>query len=201
MIYATMHGRRVPALGFGTWQLNGEQCVRGVRTALDAGYRHIDTAQAYENEAEIGRAIAERRDLRFRAGRAGLEGDRAADRKRPADQPVLGPGMGRRLTRSGPAVDRRAERAPIGRLADEIRAFLSRNSRRCGRANDRPVPMRSNQTRMRKRRSHHAQPADHRRPDSRRSRTAIPRRHAAQPASGSFPAIADTSCLRFSPTP
>jgi 2,5-diketo-D-gluconate reductase B len=59
MIYAAMHGRRVPALGFGTWQLTGEQCVRGVRTALDVGYRHIDTAQAYENEADVGRAIAE----------------------------------------------------------------------------------------------------------------------------------------------
>ncbi|HEY0525028.1 MAG TPA: aldo/keto reductase [Stellaceae bacterium] len=59
MIYVTMQGRQVPALGFGTWQLTGDQCVRGVRTALDAGYRHIDTAQAYENEADVGRAIAE----------------------------------------------------------------------------------------------------------------------------------------------
>jgi 2,5-diketo-D-gluconate reductase B len=58
MIYVTMHGRQVPALGFGTWQLNGEPCIRAMRTALDVGYRHIDTAQAYENEAEVGRAIA-----------------------------------------------------------------------------------------------------------------------------------------------
>ncbi|HAE47128.1 MAG: 2,5-didehydrogluconate reductase B [Tistrella sp.] len=52
-------GARVPALGFGTWQITGRACVRAVRTALDLGYRHIDTAQIYDNEAEVGEAIAE----------------------------------------------------------------------------------------------------------------------------------------------
>jgi len=50
-------GHEIPALGFGTWQLHGENCVRDVADALDLGYRHIDTAQHYENEEEVGRGI------------------------------------------------------------------------------------------------------------------------------------------------
>lgn len=46
-----------PALGFGTWKLNGDACIEGVGDALDIGYRHIDTAQAYNNEEEVGQAI------------------------------------------------------------------------------------------------------------------------------------------------
>lgn len=52
-------GTRMPALGLGTWQLSGSVCARVVRSALDLGYRHVDTAQAYGNEAEVGAAIAE----------------------------------------------------------------------------------------------------------------------------------------------
>ncbi len=47
----------VPALGFGTWALSGNAAYQAVRMVLDLGYRHIDTAQIYGNEAEIGRAI------------------------------------------------------------------------------------------------------------------------------------------------
>lgn len=47
----------VPALGLGTYRLNGEAALRMVSYALDIGYRHIDTAQNYRNEAEIGDAI------------------------------------------------------------------------------------------------------------------------------------------------
>jgi len=50
-------GTAVPALGFGTWQLTGRDCERAVGQALDIGYRHIDTARAYGNEAEVGAAI------------------------------------------------------------------------------------------------------------------------------------------------
>ncbi|MBW3618967.1 MAG: aldo/keto reductase [Actinobacteria bacterium] len=50
---------RVPVLGFGTWQLEGEAAYTGVRDALDLGYRHIDTAKLYGNEEEVGRAIAD----------------------------------------------------------------------------------------------------------------------------------------------
>ena len=49
----------MPGIGFGTWTLRDEACVAAVHRALDVGYRHIDTAEAYENEAAVGRAIAE----------------------------------------------------------------------------------------------------------------------------------------------
>ncbi|MFC7548069.1 aldo/keto reductase [Plantactinospora sp. GCM10030261] len=48
---------RLPLVGFGTWQLSGESCYQAVRTALEAGYRHLDTATMYGNEREVGRAI------------------------------------------------------------------------------------------------------------------------------------------------
>jgi diketogulonate reductase-like aldo/keto reductase len=51
------NGARIPALGFGTWRLRGEAAIRSVQAALDAGYRHIDTAAMYGNEAEIGEAL------------------------------------------------------------------------------------------------------------------------------------------------
>ena len=51
-------GRELPMLGFGVWQVpNGPECVDAVRTALDLGYRHIDTAQAYGNEESVGQAL------------------------------------------------------------------------------------------------------------------------------------------------
>lgn len=51
------HGGAMPALGFGTWKLTGDQAYDAVRTALEVGYRHIDTATVYGNEAEVGRAV------------------------------------------------------------------------------------------------------------------------------------------------
>jgi diketogulonate reductase-like aldo/keto reductase len=51
-------GVRIPKIGFGTWQIpDGSPAYDSVRTALDAGYRHIDTARAYGNEASVGRAV------------------------------------------------------------------------------------------------------------------------------------------------
>jgi 2,5-diketo-D-gluconate reductase A len=50
-------GAEIPILGFGTWQLHGRQAYDAVRWALEAGYRHIDTATMYRNEAEVGKAI------------------------------------------------------------------------------------------------------------------------------------------------
>ncbi|MEO3746199.1 aldo/keto reductase [Plantactinospora sp. B5E13] len=47
----------MPLLGFGTWQITGDQAYDAVREALDVGYRHLDTATMYGNEAEVGRAI------------------------------------------------------------------------------------------------------------------------------------------------
>jgi 2,5-diketo-D-gluconate reductase A len=50
-------GGAMPLLGLGTWQLTGDQCYDAVRRALDVGYRHLDTATVYGNEAEVGRAL------------------------------------------------------------------------------------------------------------------------------------------------
>jgi diketogulonate reductase-like aldo/keto reductase len=50
-------GAAIPLLGFGTWQLRGESGYDAVTQALDAGYRHLDTATMYRNEDEIGRAV------------------------------------------------------------------------------------------------------------------------------------------------
>jgi diketogulonate reductase-like aldo/keto reductase len=47
----------MPLLGFGTWQLRGDAAYEAVRDALEAGYRHLDTATMYGNEAEVGRAL------------------------------------------------------------------------------------------------------------------------------------------------
>merc|ERR1712050_216077 len=47
----------MPLIGFGTWQLIGQQAYDATIAALQAGYRHIDTAQAYMNEREVGLAI------------------------------------------------------------------------------------------------------------------------------------------------
>src|SRR5437763_8476077 len=53
-------GNRMPMLGLGVWRVrNGRACVKAVRWALEAGYRHVDTAQAYGNEESVGRALRE----------------------------------------------------------------------------------------------------------------------------------------------
>jgi diketogulonate reductase-like aldo/keto reductase len=48
----------MPLLGFGTWQIDNADASEAVQTALEAGYRHIDTATGYENEAGIGEGLA-----------------------------------------------------------------------------------------------------------------------------------------------
>ncbi|HEY6742081.1 MAG TPA: aldo/keto reductase [Lapillicoccus sp.] len=51
-------GNKIPLLGLGVWQVpDGRSCEDAVRWALEAGYRHIDTAQAYRNERSVGRAL------------------------------------------------------------------------------------------------------------------------------------------------
>jgi len=52
-------GAAIPMVGFGTWQLQGRDAQDAVRHALQAGYRHIDTATIYRNEDAVGRAIAD----------------------------------------------------------------------------------------------------------------------------------------------
>jgi 2,5-diketo-D-gluconate reductase B len=57
MLHVTPHDARIPALGLGTFGLNGQVATRIVGYALEIGYRHIDTAQMYGNEAEVGAGI------------------------------------------------------------------------------------------------------------------------------------------------
>jgi diketogulonate reductase-like aldo/keto reductase len=53
-------GTELPMLGLGVWQVpDGDACEKSVRWALELGYRHIDTAQAYRNEASVGKALAD----------------------------------------------------------------------------------------------------------------------------------------------
>lgn len=57
MLYLDAKAVRIPALGLGTWQLNGRDCARIVEQAIRLGYRHFDTAQMYGNEREVGEGI------------------------------------------------------------------------------------------------------------------------------------------------
>jgi len=57
MNYTEIQGNRVPVLGYGTFELSGSSCVEGVAHALELGYRHVDTAQAYENETQVGEGM------------------------------------------------------------------------------------------------------------------------------------------------
>ena len=51
-------GNQIPVVGFGVFQIpEGQETYEAVRAALEAGYRHIDTAAAYFNEADVGRAV------------------------------------------------------------------------------------------------------------------------------------------------
>lgn len=57
--YILYNGVKIPKLGFGTWQIPNEDAYNAVTNALMAGYRHIDTALAYNNEKGVGKAILE----------------------------------------------------------------------------------------------------------------------------------------------
>jgi diketogulonate reductase-like aldo/keto reductase len=61
--YTLSNNVKIPKIGFGTAPLKGEECYQSVLTALNTGYRHIDTAEIYKNEHEVGRAI---KDSRFK---------------------------------------------------------------------------------------------------------------------------------------
>ncbi len=68
MLQVEANGARIPAIGLGTWELRGRTCARIVEQALRLGYRHIDTAQVYDNEREVGegmRASGVKRDEIF----------------------------------------------------------------------------------------------------------------------------------------
>ncbi|MBP3855180.1 MAG: aldo/keto reductase [Ruminiclostridium sp.] len=57
--YTLTNGVKIPIIGFGTWQTpNDDTGVNAVLSALEAGYRHIDTAQGYGNESSVGKAVS-----------------------------------------------------------------------------------------------------------------------------------------------
>ena len=59
------NGVEIPQLGFGVFQIPPDQTVEATRTALEVGYRHIDTAEMYQNEEGVGEAVRDRRDEVF----------------------------------------------------------------------------------------------------------------------------------------
>jgi len=52
-----VHGARIPVVGLGTWNLRGRSCAGLVEQALRLGYRHVDTAEMYDNEREVGEGV------------------------------------------------------------------------------------------------------------------------------------------------
>ncbi|MBB4301550.1 diketogulonate reductase-like aldo/keto reductase [Rhodobium orientis] len=82
------NGLAIPAIGMGTWRLSGADGQRAVETALEVGYRHIDTAEIYGNEREVGAAIAAsgiRRDELFVTTKAWHDHIGAGDLQRAAE--------------------------------------------------------------------------------------------------------------------
>lgn len=57
--YTLNNGVNIPKLGYGTWMIDNNAVVAAVKTAIELGYTHIDTAQAYQNEEGVGKAIKE----------------------------------------------------------------------------------------------------------------------------------------------
>ena len=59
-IYTLRNGVEMPGVGFGTWKAkDGEDAFNSIISAIEAGYRHIDTATLYKNEASVGKAVRE----------------------------------------------------------------------------------------------------------------------------------------------
>ena len=82
------NGATIPLIGLGTWQLSGAICVRMVSEALKLGYRHIDTASMYGNEAEVGeglRASGIKRDEVFLTTKVWQDDLRAKDFRRSVE--------------------------------------------------------------------------------------------------------------------
>jgi diketogulonate reductase-like aldo/keto reductase len=91
------HGAEIPALGLGTWTLKGDQCSDLVQHALALGYRHIDTARMYDNEASVGvgiRASPVSRDEIFLTTKVWWTDLAAAELERSADGSLKRLGLG-----------------------------------------------------------------------------------------------------------
>jgi diketogulonate reductase-like aldo/keto reductase len=82
------NGAEIPAIGLGTWQLRGEECAAAVKSAIEAGYRHVDTAAMYGNEEAVGeglRASGVARDEVFVTTKVWPEDLAPADLRRSAE--------------------------------------------------------------------------------------------------------------------
>src|SRR6266403_619038 len=69
MIFVEAKGAKIPAVGLGTWEMRGRACARVVEQALRLGYRHIDTAEMYDNEREVGEGLHASRSEERRVGK------------------------------------------------------------------------------------------------------------------------------------
>ena len=58
-VFSLNSGQQMPIVQFGTYKMKGEECYQAVLSALQSGYRGIDTASVYDNEKEVGRAITD----------------------------------------------------------------------------------------------------------------------------------------------
>jgi diketogulonate reductase-like aldo/keto reductase len=86
--FTLSNGVHIPKLGFGTWMIPDGQAARAVRDAVDIGYRHIDTAQAYANERGVGEAVGSvglARDELFITTKLAAESKSYADAKKRID--------------------------------------------------------------------------------------------------------------------
>jgi 2,5-diketo-D-gluconate reductase B len=92
----TAGGAQIPIVGLGTWTLRGKDCARLVEQAIAAGYRHIDTAQMYDNEREVGAGIraSGKRDDVFVTTKVTPENLSAKDLERTAKESVERLGVG-----------------------------------------------------------------------------------------------------------
>jgi diketogulonate reductase-like aldo/keto reductase len=86
----TAGGADIPIVGFGTWTLRGKDCANLVEQAIAAGYRHIDTAQMYDNEREVGEGVraSGRRDEIFVTTKVAPENLHAKDVERSTQESV-----------------------------------------------------------------------------------------------------------------
>ncbi len=83
------NGVSIPSLGFGTWCIEDEKAAEAVKTAIDVGYRHIDTAQAYGNEKGVGKGVREsgiERDKLFVVSKVAAENKSYESAKRSIDE-------------------------------------------------------------------------------------------------------------------
>lgn len=80
------NGVEIPQLGFGVFQIPPQETADAVRTALEVGYRHVDTAQMYGNEAEVGAAVADRRPEVFLTSKLNNGFHRPDDARREFDR-------------------------------------------------------------------------------------------------------------------